>query len=99
MTKAELIKEWLDYSHTDLKSAEYLTGMKPVPLEIICYHCQQSVEKVLKAYLIFIDIRPPKTHDLDVLIEQCQINKKIASLRDVTIPLNDYSIMVRYCQL
>jgi len=35
----------------DLGTAEYLQNMSPLPLEIICYHCQQSAEKYLKGYL------------------------------------------------
>lgn len=53
------------------------------------------MEKALKAYLSFQDLRPPRTHDLDELIEMCR-NDEISSLRDMTIPLNDYSVMVRY---
>ena len=96
MKKENLIAEWLEYSQIDLNSAEYLTGMVPEPLEIICFHCQQSAEKALKAYLISIDTRPPKTHDLDELLELCKNNDKIASLREATLLINDYSITVRY---
>lgn len=30
----------------DFRVAEYLLGMKPDPQEIICFHCQQSVENI-----------------------------------------------------
>lgn len=45
-------QEWFDLAVMDMRSAEYLTNMKPVPIEIICYHCQQSAEKYLKGYLV-----------------------------------------------
>jgi hypothetical protein len=32
--------------------------------EIICFHCQQSAEKYLKAFLFSNDIEPDKTHNL-----------------------------------
>lgn len=95
MNKDILVQEWLDHAMKDLDSAEFLTRMTPEPLEIICFHCQQSVEKALKAYLSFLNLRPPRTHDLDELVEMCN-NEQITSLRDLTIPLNDYSVMVRY---
>ena len=95
MNKNELVKEWLDYSIKDLESAEFLTKMKPEPLEIICFHCQQSVEKALKACLYSRSIRPPRTHDLDEFISLCD-NSQISELRELTIPLNDYSVMIRY---
>jgi len=35
-------QEWHRFAAMDLDSAEYLLKMHPVPIEIICYHCQQS---------------------------------------------------------
>jgi len=37
----DISKEWLDYAVKDLASARFLRKMKPHPLEIICFHCQQ----------------------------------------------------------
>ncbi len=37
----------------DLRSAEHLLKMHPVPIEIICYLCQQSAEKYLLAGSVF----------------------------------------------
>ena len=48
----EYIAEWFQFADIDLASAEHLQSMRPQPLEIICYHCQQSAEKNLKGYLI-----------------------------------------------
>ncbi|GEM_PF-3716381 len=70
--------------------------MKPEPLEIICFHCQQAAEKALKAYLVFLEIRVPKTHDLDYLLELCETSEPIRNLRTITIPLNDYSVITLY---
>jgi len=55
----------------DLDSAEYLLNMHPIPIEIICYLCQQSAEKYLKGYLVLHDINPPKIHDLNQLRKLC----------------------------
>lgn len=96
MKKEDLIQEWIQYAQRDLQSAQFLTSMRPEPLEIICFHCQQAAEKALKAYLISIDIRVPKTHDLDELLDSCSKDDTITKLRDSTIPLNDYSVIIRY---
>lgn len=85
----------MEYSRRDLESAKYLTRMKPDPFEIICYHCQQSVEKSLKAVLILKGIRPPRVHDLDELISQCDI-EELNLMRNMILPLNDYSVIIRY---
>ena len=64
MQKPDIVKEWIKYAETDLASANHLLGMHPIPIEIICYHCAQSAEKALKAFLIAKDVEPPRTHDL-----------------------------------
>jgi len=40
MVKIKEYKEWQGLADMDLKTAEYLKEMKPMPTEIICYHCQ-----------------------------------------------------------
>ena len=41
-------QEWQRLAEMDLSSAQYLLNMHPVPVENICYLCQQSAEKYLK---------------------------------------------------
>jgi HEPN domain-containing protein len=52
MSTHEYALEWLTYAETDLNSAEFLLNLKPLPVEVICYHCQQSAEKCLKGNLL-----------------------------------------------
>ena len=61
MDKISVVKEWITFANQDFYSAKYLLNMHPTPLEVICYHCQQAAEKVLKGYLIYCDIEPPRT--------------------------------------
>ncbi|SPF52644.1 hypothetical protein SBF1_5970006 [Candidatus Desulfosporosinus infrequens] len=56
MDKTSIVNEWLDFANKDISSAKYLLDMRPVPLEIICYHCEQAAEKALKGYLILHDM-------------------------------------------
>ena len=71
-------REWLDYARMDLDSAEFLLNMRPIPVEIICYHCHQSAEKALKGVLAEHDIEPPKTHDLTRLCAMCETCLELA---------------------
>ncbi|MCD4680257.1 MAG: HEPN domain-containing protein [Bacteroidales bacterium] len=96
MKKDKLIVEWMKFASEDYETAKFLTGMIPEPLEIICFHCQQAAEKALKAYLIRKDIQPPKTHDLDELIDLCSENEVNQKLRENCILLNGYSVITRY---
>ncbi|MCL2220952.1 MAG: HEPN domain-containing protein [Oscillospiraceae bacterium] len=91
------INEWVSYSDMDLSSAKYLCGMNQKPLEIICYHCQQSAEKMLKAYWIYKNINPPRTHDLELLRAECENHDdSFAKLHDMCKRLNGYSTQPRY---
>jgi len=45
MDRQDVVAEWLQIAYEDLDSAQFLFDHKhPKPLEIICYHCQQSAE-------------------------------------------------------
>jgi HEPN domain-containing protein len=92
-----IVKEWIAFSDMDLASAKFLRGMNPLPLEIICYLCQQSAEKVLKAYWLYSGEDPPRTHDLASLREKCETSD--ISFRDIFQEcdrLNHYSSQPRY---
>ena len=43
----------IEFAKTDLGVAKHLDEQYyPKPLEIICYHCQQAVDKAIKAIII-----------------------------------------------
>lgn len=89
--------EWINYGIKDLESAKYLQGMYPPPLEIICYHCQQSAEKMLKAYLIKSGKEPKKTHDLEELYKEIlKTDKNIEQIFDQCLNLTDFAVNTRY---
>lgn len=90
-------QEWQRFAEMDLNSAEYLLDMHPVPVEIICYHCQQSAEKYLKGYLVLFGQNPPKIHDLD---ELCKLAMKLSytfiDIADQCSDLTAYGVQPRY---
>ncbi len=69
MTKGQYLRQWLRKADHDLTiirqgmdrpEAEWVT-------DVLCFHAQQAVEKAFKAYLIYIEQEPPRTHSLEVL--------------------------------
>jgi len=69
-TNELVVKEWVSAALEDFGSASVLAK---VPYYApACYHCQQSVEKILKAYIIAKENTLIKTHDLDDLISKCE---------------------------
>jgi HEPN domain-containing protein len=68
------VQQWLHKADHDLRSAARLmeTGDDEPLLDTAVYHCQQAVEKALKAYLTAHGIVFSKIHLLSPLLEQCK---------------------------
>ncbi|MCK5847754.1 MAG: HEPN domain-containing protein [Caldisericia bacterium] len=59
----ETVKVWIDFAEKDFKAKELLKKTEGMEL-IFAFHCQQTIEKLMKAILVENDIFPHKTHDL-----------------------------------
>jgi len=91
MSIAESVKEWHEAADKDIASAHHLLSMYPVPLEPICYLCQQCAEKYIKSYLVHNDEDVVKTHDLVKLIKLCaEFNDSFMEI------IEQCSVLVRY---
>jgi len=62
---------WIKKAEHDLIAAKLIIDYRPLILDVACFHCQQAVEKYLKTFLIFKEEEFPRTHNLDVLLENC----------------------------
>jgi HEPN domain-containing protein len=71
MERINRVKGWLDFANKDISCAKHLLGMRPVPLEIVCYHSEQAAEEALKGYLLYQNIEPSQTQDLGKLCSMC----------------------------
>lgn len=67
----EYIRSWVQKAEHDLKNAKIVlcSQEENKPYDTVCFHCQQAVEKYLKAYLVFLNKDFPRTHSLAWLIE------------------------------
>ena len=97
-SKEEILQQWLDKGEEELRSAEYLSTIHyPIPVETICYLCQQSAEKYLKGFIFSQNIEPEKTHDLEELLEVCKkYNAGFSPLLSKVSFLTKYAVMPRY---
>lgn len=97
MDNEDIAKEWFKVAETDLSSAEFLKNMIPVPIEIVCYHCQQSAEKYLKGFLALKGDEIKRTHDLILLNNECrQHDTDFEAIGEGCLLLTDYGVNVRY---
>jgi HEPN domain-containing protein len=97
MTNADIAHKWLAFADSDLSSAVFLLDKRPSPVEIICYHCQQTAEKCLKGFLAYHGKPIPKTHQLTALNALCvEIQPGFSDIESECIALTDYATDIRY---
>ena len=90
------VQGWLQKAANDLLSARILLGHDPPVLETACFHCQQTVEKVLKAFLVWQAVPFEKVHSLPYLLDLCEgQDSGYTSLRDRAETLAPYAVEVR----
>ncbi len=95
--KDEEVQQWLVKSQRDLKVAWVVFNHEESLLDAVVYHCQQSAEKSLKAYLTYQNVTFRKTHDLDVLIDLCTLSEpSFQDLKYEADTLTPYATEFRY---
>lgn len=93
-----LLDEWVDKAEGDYKTAVIINRPRKEPqYDSVCYHCQQSAEKYLKAYLIRRGAVPRRTHDLEDLLTDCVVyDSTLSSLLSLVRFLDPFSVQFRY---
>ncbi|WP_428770334.1 HEPN domain-containing protein [Treponema sp. HNW] len=94
------VTEWVRYAEMDVLAANHLNEIQnPKPMEIICYHCQQAAEKMLKALILAYDGELQKTHDLGLLTDELSAFVTLPeSILNSADSLTPYGIRIRYPQ-
>jgi HEPN domain-containing protein len=95
--KDDLINEWIDKADHDLGSAKLIYIHMPKYFDTIAFHCQQAVEKYLKAILVYYNVEFLRSHNLvyllDLVSRQIEIEEQTY---DKAILLNGFSVQIRY---
>lgn len=90
-------EKWFKKAENDLLVIKNNLSADEIPVDACCFHAQQAAEKYLKAYLVSKQIRFPKTHDLQSLLNLCaEINPSFKQVLEPAIKLSDYAIAPRY---
>jgi HEPN domain-containing protein len=91
---------WFEYADNDFEAATILSEQLKPRYEIICYHCQQCAEKMLKGYIAYNNGRLQKTHDLVVLCEtSAKYDVEFETILEICSDLTIYASEVRYPNL
>ena len=88
---------WVRKAEADLEGAKELAHAARPYHDLICFHCQQSAEKYLKALLIESGLPFPKTHRLeDLLLLLVPHDASLKKLRRTLVTLARYAVGYRY---
>ena len=88
---------WITKADHDLGTAVLTFLHIPDYKDTVTFHCQQAVEKYLKAYLIFLDIDFRFSHDLVYLLELIGREDNTAGeYYERILNLQNYAVEVRY---
>ncbi len=91
---------WVEKAENDRLNISNNLESDRVPWDTICFHAQQAAEKYLKAFLIYHDCRPIRTHDLGRVLNDCLVfDETLIVLRDECNRLTDYAVTARYPDL
>lgn len=70
------VAAWIALAQTDLRMARLAFADDPPMFRQVCFHSQQVAEKMLKAMPERQGLATPRTHDLLVLVDALQGNRK-----------------------
>ena len=93
----DYIKKWVVKALNDIKIAEHELNQptEEMVTDAVCFHCQQAVEKLLKAYLASKNVDFGKTHNLEFLLELCL--KQDLDFKNLKVGnLSFYAVEIRY---
>lgn len=88
-------RQWLDLADTDLRAAETLCEDESLT-RAVAFHCQQAVEKALKAFLEEKGLPLVKTHDLRRLLGMVRQSVPIETDDDQLDVINQIYVSSRY---
>ncbi len=91
-------REWAAKAEEDYLAAMDLSRRRKRPLwSGVCFHAQQCAEKYLKARMEEAGLSIPRTHDLEIILNQLlPVEPLWVAFRPAAQTLTDYAVDFRY---
>jgi len=97
MSLRDLASRFVAKGEEDLLAAKALVDNPEISDDIVGFHCQQAVEKFLKAILTKEEVIFRKTHDLEELLDLMEDNGlPLPENRDALDELQPFAVTARY---
>jgi len=91
------IQSWITKGDHDLGTAQIVFSQIKEYKDTVCFHCQQAVEKYLKALLIHLDIEFKYKHSLIYLLNLLSEQIEIPELMfENALKLENFAVEFRY---
>lgn len=91
------IQSWIEKAKHDIGTAELTFQHKPEYYDTICFHCQQAVEKYLKAYLVYLNLEFKPKHSLVYLLDLISQQDQFSlDYYEKASKLESYAVDIRY---
>ncbi|HOB92386.1 MAG: HEPN domain-containing protein [Bacillota bacterium] len=90
--------QWLRRAESNLARAKLGRQAPEILYEDLCFDAQQAAEKSLKALMLYLGMRAPRTHSIGYLLKLLRDSRRIQvpdELREAAI-LTDYAVETRY---
>lgn len=97
MTKKanSFVQQWLAKANEDIIVIERLMEYEIVAKGAVGFHCQQAIEKLLKAFLIYNGKDIARTHNIEFLLSECGlIDDDFLGIDPMN--LTDFAVELRY---
>lgn len=95
-SRAEAVGDWLAKAASDLRVARREAAAPDPATDAACFHCQQAVEKLLKAWLLWCGEAAPRVHNLATLLDLCREHDAAFGALERAVELTPYAVEVRY---
>ena len=91
-------KGWINFASNDLKAAKLILDNNDEILNLALFHCQQCLEKIIKAVLENYNLRIPKVHSLEKLYAELpdEFKKSVEIDEEFINLIDDIYISSRY---
>jgi len=88
-------EEWIERAKSSLELAQARI-IHHIKYEDLCFQAQQTAEKALKGLLIYYDVEPEFTHNIELLINELKKITDIPEIINEATQLTNYAVQTRY---
>lgn len=92
----KILINWKIKADNDIRIVKQGIKAEDPVTDVLCFHCEQAIEKYLKLFLTANNIEFNPTHNIAILLQLCiGIDNSFSSLEEISY-LTQYAVELRY---